>query len=75
MLSFHLGLDNRALEDSRVAYWLAKGTVLPCDKEKFAKMRDEATLCFSLLVWQAYEVHFSLLSHFESSVLHVIRPS
>ena len=29
VLSFHLGPDNSALEDSRVAYWLAKSTVLP----------------------------------------------
>ena len=50
LLSLHLSIDSSALEDSQVAYHRTKGTVLPIDREKFMKMREEATLCSSLLV-------------------------
>ena len=56
VLSLRLGLDSNALEDTFVAYRLAKGTILPNDKEKFAKICDEATLCSSSLVRRSYEV-------------------
>ena len=73
VLSLRLGFDSSALEDSSIAYQLAKGTILPNDKEKFAKMRDKATLCYSSLVRKSYEVFF-LLSLFKSSFFHVVWP-
>ena len=50
-----------ALEDSQVAYRLAKGTVLPADRDRFTKMHEEATLCSSSFIRQAYKVSFSYL--------------
>ena len=50
VMSLHLDSENNVLEDSYVAYHLAKGTVLPSDKEKFSRMHEEATLCSSLLM-------------------------
>ena len=61
VLSLRLGPNNSALEDSSIAYWLAKGIVLPSDKEKFTKICDEATVCSSSLVRQSYEVFFLYL--------------
>ena len=56
LLSLLLGPDSKALEDSQITYRLAKGTILPADRERFTKMQEEATLYSSLLVRQAYEV-------------------
>ena len=61
MLSLYLGLDSSTLEDSQVSYQLAKGVVLPFDKEKFSQMRDEATLCSSSLMRRSYEELFLYL--------------
>ena len=51
LLSLRLGLDYSALEDSQVTYHLAKGIVLPTDRDWFTKMHEEATLCSSSLVY------------------------
>ena len=61
LLSLRLGLYSNALDDSQVAYRLAKGIVLPTDREKFTKKHDKATLCSSSLVRWAYEVLISYL--------------
>ena len=66
LLSLCLDPDSSALEDSFVAHRLAKGTVLPNDKEKFTKMGEEASLFSSSLVRKSYEVvslHLVVLSH------------
>ena len=61
VLSLCLGPNSSALKDNQVAYRLVKGTVFSSDKEKFAKMRDKATLCSSSLVRRSYEVLFLYL--------------